>query len=125
MVNRFALADAWMAGMRERHASELVRFRRGDAYVDGPAGLGRSLLERDDNEGVSAAEENQDFFFTAAALILGGEVVTPASTDQIDRTVGEKTLTYELLPVDGEKCFRFCDASRITIRVYTKFVGTT
>ncbi len=74
----------------------------------------------DDYGDVQIVAGERDWLIASADLILDGDLILPVSGDHVHETVGETTYVWEILPIDGETCFIWSDATRTTMRVHTK-----
>lgn len=93
-----------------------ILYRRGDNSVTITATFGRSQMLVETAEAVRTLHTDRDFLFPAADLVLGGQAAKPQKGDLIE--AGAET--YEVLPLDGEQCFRRPDPAGTMIRVFTK-----
>lgn len=114
----------WLGAQRKAHASGAVRYVRGGEHLDVQATVGRTVFEVDTGDGVVERWEARDYLIAAAALVLGGEAVTPEVGDQVRETQGDKVYVYEVLAPGAEPCWRYSDPWRATLRVHTKLVDT-
>jgi hypothetical protein len=74
-------------------------------------------------EETTAAVRRRHRRVNAADLVIDERAAEPAVGDRI--LVGEldDALAYEVMNVDGERCWRWADSFRLTYRIHTKFVG--
>ena len=84
------------------------------------AGTPRDIV--DDYNEVQIAAGERDWLIASADLVLDASPILPVSGDRIHETVGVATYVWEVLPIDGETCFIWSDATRTTMRVHTKRV---
>lgn len=76
-----------------------------------------------DEEGVVQEIHSRDYLLTIDDLVIGGAAIEPRAGDRIVETVNGQTLTFEVFPVDRERCFRYRDHGRQSIRIHTKRVS--
>lgn len=85
-------------------AGGVVTYRRGDDAVEIPGCVfGKTEFQAYKAQEVVIEHTDRDFIFCWRMLVLGGQVATPARGDRI--TTDDESV-YEVLPVDGEKCYR-------------------
>lgn len=125
MTNPFTNAIAGALSTLQSVAGGHVRYRRGDATIDLPRAVrGVSRYESEDGRGLVTDYAMEDFLFASAALILAGVRVEPEAGDQIEQTVGDQVLVYELMSPGGqEPAWRYSDTGRTQLRVHTKLVA--
>jgi hypothetical protein len=116
-------ANAWLQRQRTRYAASPVTYGRAAAAVGVRASYGRTFYQVTDAEGFQVGKESWDFLVNAADLVIDERAAEPAVGDRI--LVGEldDALAYEVMNVDGERCWRWADSFRLTYRIHTKFVG--
>jgi len=74
----------------------------------------------DDETGLPIKVISYDWTFTAAELVLGGNVITPRSGDRWKPTIEGVQETYEVLPIGKRPCFERHDAAGILLVIHTK-----
>ena len=79
-----------------------ILYRRGDNSVWIDATWGRMEFQVESADGVRLEHTDRDFLFAVGELILGGNLATPERGDRIQIKGGS---VYEVLPLDGEKCY--------------------
>lgn len=116
---------AWLAAQRKAHMAREVVYARGAASAALSATVGRTEFVQVDEYGIDRKSESRDYLFTAADLVLGGVLITPARGDRVRERVGDAWLIYEVGPPAGvsEPAFKWSGSERITLRVHTHFVG--
>ena len=77
----------------------------------------------DDETGLPSKVISYDWTFTAAELLLGGDVITPRSGDRWKPTIDGTQETYEVLPIGRRPCVERFDASGKLLLVHTKKLG--
>ena len=122
MADLLEQAAGWLDGMRAQHLSRRVVYSRGDDSVEVAATIGRTVFEIDDGSGAVVQWESRDFLITAGDLVLGGEVVEPEPGDKIREEQDSKVHVYEVMAPGKERCWRYSDPYRRTLRVHTKQV---
>lgn len=123
MADLLEKASAWLDGMRTRHASRPVTYRRGNVSVEVAAGVGRTLFQIDSGTGVLETFESRDFLILAADLVIGGVAVLPKTGDRITEGQDSTSYIYEVLAPGAEPAWRYSDPYRRTLRIHTKQVG--
>ena len=124
MTNMFDTAASWLAGQRKSHLSSPAVYRRGLAQVDDLAATkSQPAVEHDGHiNDIDEEVESADWIITTADLILDETATLPVSGDRIIETVGTTTYTWEVMAIAGEPCFRYCDTSRVSLRIHTKLI---
>jgi len=124
MPDKFATAAAWLAKQRKSHLSSPVVYRRGLAQIDElSATKTAQQVEHDGN--VNEIDEelaSADWIVTTVDLVFDESATLPLSGDLIVETAGGVTYTWEVMAVGVEPCFRYCDPSRVSLRIHTKLV---
>jgi hypothetical protein len=77
----------------------------------------------DDETGLPTKVLSYDWRFTASALVIADEPITPRKGDRWRATIEDAEETYEVLPVGKRPCFERADASGVLLVVHTKKVG--
>ena len=124
MADLLQQGAAWLEGMRHRHASRPVTYRRGSQSVALNATVGRSVFQVVAADGLVEQVERRDYLIRAADLVLGGALVLPQVGDRIRETIGERVEVYEVMGAGQEKHFRKSDPDGLTLRIHTAHVGT-
>ena len=125
MADLLEQAAAWLDQMRTRHVSRLVTYRRGDTSVEVQATLGRRTYDVDDGAGALVAAQSIDFIVSAAALVLGGNVVLPERGDRITVTQDGGARVFEVTSPGGAMAhWEPSDPWGKTLRIHTKHVAT-
>jgi hypothetical protein len=124
--------------MTPQDAAVLLAFRRllhtagrRVLYVRGPlacewwVAVGRSLYQAQDDRGVIEERDCRDFCGIAAELMLTGQTVIPMRGDRIVEQTSAGSDTYDLLPLESDKPYRFMDPGKLLLRVHTKRILTS
>ena len=114
-----AESQAWLAGKQKTHLSRTVTYRRGGAWVDLQAMVGRWEFEQTDFNGGVLRAECRDYLFLAADLMLGSERTLPLSGDTIEEVVDAQRYIYEVMSPGKEPCYRY-ENDRATLRAHVK-----
>jgi hypothetical protein len=124
MPNLMQTGAAWLAAQLKAHASKTVTYRRtGETDLeDLAATIGRTEFELVTDDGHVTRFESRDFLVAAADLVLDGSVTVPQRGDRIIETIGDATLTYEVLPNASLPAFKYSDEFRNLVRIHTKLV---
>lgn len=101
-------------------AAESVTYKRGGQSVAVDAVSGATPVESYASFDVVVDATWRDWLIKASELILGGRVVKPAIGDRITQSDGT---TWEVLPVEGQRCWRPSDSQGYQIRIHTKQIG--
>ena len=101
-------------------AGELVTYIRGSNSINVEAVPGESRIESVQPDGTIVEFRTQDFIIKASAIDFGSGAVEPARKDKILRTVGESTITFEVLPDPGIQHFRKLGQYSVAYRILTK-----
>lgn len=126
MTDVLQTGTTWLASQLSSYASHEVTYVRGADSVAISASFGRTEMEIDGAAGqIRLSHTDRDFIIAAADLVLSGSQVEPQEGDEIQEIVNGITHTYEVMSPDGmEEVFRYCDASRVMLRIHTKLVAT-
>jgi hypothetical protein len=73
--------------------------------------------------GIIQKIHSRDYLVEASELTIGRVAIEPRAGDRIIETISGQSMTFEVFPVDGDRCFRYRDASRQTLRIHTKRVA--
>lgn len=128
MPNLLQRGAEYLAAQLQAHASQPVTYRRGtgeeavEVAID--ATIGRSEFELTTDDGIVERVETRDFLFPTADLVLAETATVPQRGDKIIETIGDATLTYEVLPHQNLPAFRYSDEFRVMLRVHTKLINT-
>jgi len=145
-VDLFATSAAWLEQKRAAYCASQVTYVRGSLSASVPATIGKTTFEEENGYGILTRIESRDYLIRAVDLVLAGfggfspeeiaaltaseleellasEPAKPERGDLIRETVGEKTLSYELLPLGNQPSWRWSDQFRNTMRIHTKLVG--
>ena len=104
----------WLDQQRQAHGSGAVTYSRGLTSATVAATYGRTELELHDEAGFSTRAMVVDFLITAAAM--------PVDAPKVGDTILADGVTYEVMNLPGDGCWRWCDPYRITMRIHTKEV---
>lgn len=115
MADLLAQGAAWLEAQRTKHLTREVIYVRGNDQVMVLATIGRTRFETDDGTAVRVEYTDRDFLIVAADLVLAGQPTDPERGDLI-RDDGRE---FEVLD------WRHSDPYRLTLRITTKYVGTT
>jgi len=104
-------------------AGTSVTYSRGASSVAVTGVPARSLFEVDNGvDELREQVESLDWLFEAADLVLASVTVTPQRGDKIAQAVGSETLTFEVLDIPNEGCYRWSDPQHTLIRVHARLV---
>lgn len=125
-MNMLRDGAAWLADQLKDQGSTSVTYVRGSDSVAIAGTLGR---HRPKQTGDLAGFEVDQFLivmtFNAADLILAGNLTTPARRDAVTFTDHGISFEYEVMPIDGERCWKESDAFGQRIEVHLKLTGRT
>lgn len=117
MTDMLSSGMAWLDAKRSAHLSTSVVCRRsGEDDTAVMATLGRTWYDTEDGFGHTTQAFATDFVIGAAAWPHGDE---PVPGDRM--IVGG--VVYEVLALEGQGAWRYCDAHRVMIRIHTKEVA--
>jgi hypothetical protein len=112
MTNRLATAATWLARKQQAYLATTVTYRRGGSLLSSIAMTrGASGRQVDQLTGILSWFD-QDWLVPATVLTIG----PPKIGDRIE--VGDSV--YEVLPPDGEDCWRWSDQHETIYRIHTK-----
>jgi len=112
---------AWLRQQRHTHLTVPVRYTRGVASVALRATVGKTVFEVDSGYGVLERLEARDYLLRREDLVLEGQEALPERGDRII----EDGHIYEVMAPGKEPHWRWSDAFRRTLRVHTKYIGTS
>lgn len=125
-MNMLRDGAAWLADQLKDQGSTSVTYARGSDSVAIAGTLGR---HRPKQTGDLAGFEVDQFLivmtFNAADLILAGNLTTPARRDVVTFTDHGISFEYEVMPLDGERCWKESTAFGQRIEVHLKLTGRT
>jgi hypothetical protein len=116
-------ASDWLEGMRVKHASRFVTYKRDTNAALVSARIGRTFFQIDDGGGIATQYESRDFLILAAELVIRGKLVMPQRGDRILEMQEGQTFEYEVLAPGKEPCWRYSDPFRKTFRIHTKQIS--
>ena len=99
---------------------DAVTYRRGSSRVVLDATAGSTPVETYQSFEVAVDATWRDWLIVKADLVLSGRATVPAVGDRIVQADGT---TWEVLPIEGQRCWRPSDAESYQIRVHTKLVS--
>lgn len=104
--------------------SEPIVYNDGDGPVPLLAAVGSTAFRQTDQNGIGTIQRTVDFLIDPVDLHRDGVSLTPNEGHTILRSnTGE---THELLPVNGEPCWRWSDHGQTQLRLHTqKIAGGT
>jgi hypothetical protein len=108
----------WLEEQRTKHCTRDVTYVRGTSSTVVKATIGRTQYEIDDGQVVRVEFTERDFLIQAAALVLGGNAVTPQAGDQVREPRDGQVLVFEVIDL------RYSDPYRQTLRIETRHIGT-
>jgi hypothetical protein len=101
-----------------------VAYVRGAQQVEWNVVVGKTAYQATDQRGVIEERDCRDLCGIAAELILGGQRVIPQRGDRIVEATSAGSDTFDLLPLESEKVYRYMDPGRLILRVHTKRIKT-
>jgi hypothetical protein len=116
----------WAAAERLANATREIEYRVGAQSVQVRAMPDSYDAERDLVEaGIARTAEICDWKINRADLVIAGQPVTPAIGHVIVDVVDGIERRWEVNAViPGEKCWKWCDVSFVTMRIHTLEVAT-
>lgn len=123
MSDKLATGLAWLRGKRHAIGTATRTIRRGPNETDVLATPGQSRFDQTDDNGIVREIESRDWLIRTEDYAFDGEATTPELGDRIVDTVAGVGWVYEVLNVQGEPAWRYCDATRGSLRVHTKYIG--
>lgn len=113
------IADA-LADLRSETGVSAT-YRRGDSEIPlTKVGRGTKTFRFVDERGTAKRIETSDFLIETAQLVLGGSVIEPRIGDRITETVAGQLVTYQVVSINKEPCFRWSDPDRTQMRIHTQ-----
>ncbi len=114
---------AWLDAMNRLHRSVPVTYRRDGRSVTLPATVGKTSFHYARDAGPFESFESRDYIVAANDLALDGQPFLPRPGDRIVEAEGGMVFLYEVMSLEDEPPFRWCDPYRRTLRIHTKYVG--
>jgi hypothetical protein len=124
MADLLQRSSEWLDGMREKHCTIEVEYKRGALTAQIPATVGKTVFQVSREYGLFERHESRDYLVSAANLVLGSQEVLPERGDVIRETDGAVAYEYEVMAPGNEPCWRWSDDYRRTLRIHTKLVNT-
>jgi hypothetical protein len=115
---------AWLGKMNSEYRSTPVIYQRDGQELPLTATIGRTVFQTARDGGPFETSEARDFLVDAKTLILGGQPFLPRPGDRIAEEQDGKRFVHEVMALDDEPCFRWCDPYQITLRIHTKHILT-
>ena len=104
----------WLDQQRQAHCSSAVTYSRGSTTATVMATYGRTEFEGLDDGGFRVTAHVIDFLITADAM--------PVDAPRVGDTITADSVTYEVMNLPGDGCWRWSDPYRTTLRIHTKEV---
>ena len=124
MSDILSAGQLWLAGKLTLHASREVTYRRGNAECLVTATVGKTVAQQDSGDGLILRAEIRDYLIDTQSLQLDGQLILPERGDQIIEMEDGKSLTYEVLPIGNQRCWRYSDPFRWKLRIHTRLIAT-
>jgi len=102
---------------------EAVIYSRGATTVTLTAGPGSTERDQTNYDGLVTIDRRADWLILASDLADAGLGV-PQSGDLIEATADAETVTWEVLPIGDEPCYRYRDSERTELRVHSSLLET-
>jgi hypothetical protein len=114
----------WLRDQLKTHRAKSVTYKRGAQSVVVSATIGRTLVDTEDDNGLTIRAQVRDYLIQAADLVLAGQPVLPLRGDQIIEVDGATTYTHEVLPLGpAEEMYRWSDEYHKLLRIHTKQIS--
>lgn len=120
MTNLLRSGMDWLATQLKTQASSSVTYSRGTQSLTLAATLGRHRqADLGDQPGAEVDVSLTVMTFDAADLLLGGVLIKPERRDVVSFTDHGVAFEFEVMPLDGERCWKESDAfgKRLEIRL--------
>lgn len=117
------IADA-LRTLREETGVAAVYWRGDTQIALGNVSRGRWVFRFEDEYHTTKRIETRDFLVAAEELVIGGVPVEPVIGDRIQETVAGDRITYEVVSVNNEPCFRWSDPGRTQLRIHSLRIKT-
>ena len=122
MANGLRTAAAWLASMRQQHASDQVTYRRGAEAVALLASPAPITYEIEQAGGAVIQAQRWDWVVRREDMVFGGAATDPAEGDRIEQTVGSSKRIFELMPAGTEAHAEVLDPDASYWLVHSKLV---
>ena len=118
----------WLSGQRRKSLAREVVYISGSKRGTVLAAVGSSTFEQTSSNNLASEVQSRDYIIARADLLLsevGGtpELHEPAEGDQIRETINGKVHIYKVLALPGVPVAMDREASKVSIRIHTKFQG--
>ena len=116
----FAAADAMFA---EAFGGE-VTFVYGNSEITVTAEAALHEYKVADTRGVTETIQSRDYVISVAAMVIGGEPVTPRPGNKIKETINGSVEIFQVMPLGDRPAAEHTDASGTAWLLHTKHTGT-
>lgn len=123
MANMLASAMTRLQAMQQANAATPIIYRRGRSSLSFSATKGQTTYQEDLGDIGVTMHTSGDYIFPVSllqTLEVSSGTVEPKPGDIIE----ESGRRFEVLPLNGDKVFRYSDPGRTQIRVHTKQVSS-
>lgn len=115
----------WLTKTRTRHMTEQVVYQVVSSSITIPATVYAGKFEVIEVDAAfPVGDEPADFIIKVCDLVIDGERIEPATGHRIILGDVSEGRVYEVMPIVGEKCWRFSDSFQTEYRIHAKYVGT-
>lgn len=120
MTNLLRTKAAWLASMRQSHATDEATYRRGEEEVTLQAQAIPVAYEIDQATGAIVQGQRWDWIVRREDLVFGGVESDPHAGDEIDHVVGDVVRTYTAMPAGTDAAAEPLDVDGSHWRIHTK-----
>lgn len=124
MTNLLRTKAAWLASMRQQHASDEVTYRRGADEITLRAQAVPVSYEIDQATGAIVEAQRWDWIVRREDLAFGGDETEPMEGDEIDHEVGDAIRTYTAMKAGTDAAAEPLDVDASQWRIHTRLTAT-
>ncbi len=122
MTDLLSNAAAWLESQRLEHLSRTALYIRGSEELMVHVTIGKSEHEVQDEYGIRNKLTSVDFILAGDELLFDDERDYPVPGDTIRLAHQDKIITYEVMNIAGQGCWRFSDSNQQVLRVHTQWM---
>ena len=125
MTNLLESGVEWLRDTLKSSAATSITITRSPTTSPSrTAVVGSTRMEVVTEEGDALQAKVRDYLIDVDEYDLGAGNVEPAEGDEIRETVGSATHVFTVVPLDGDRAWRYSDPYHKTYRVHTKHTKT-
>lgn len=122
MADLLQIGAAWLEAQRKAHLSRTALYIRGGRELLVNVTLGKSDVELVDEYGVRVKSTTVDFIIAKDELLFIEGKDSPTPGDTIRLAHPDAVITYEVMALPGQDCWRYSDIDNQILRVHTRWL---